>query len=145
MRFLVINGPNLNLLGKREPSLYGTTTFWDIENELKKRFPSVVFEYFQSNSEGALIDHIHKAVDGAFDGLAINPGAYAHYSYAIRDALAILRIPVVEVHMTNVYKREEFRHHSVTAPVCKGVVAGFGAMSYVLAVEYLVEAVSGKG
>ena len=145
MRFLVINGPNLNLLGKREPSLYGTTTFWDIENELKKRFPSVVFEYFQSNSEGALIDHIHKAVDGAFDGLAINPGAYANYSYAIRDALAILRIPVVEVHMTNVYKREEFRHHSVTAPVCKGVVAGFGAMSYVLAVEYLVEAVSGKG
>jgi 3-dehydroquinate dehydratase-2 len=145
MRFLVINGPNLNLLGKREPSLYGTTTFWDIENELKKRFPSVVFEYFQSNSEGALIDHIHKAVDGAFDGLAINPGAYAHYSYAIRDALAILKIPVVEVHMTNVYKREEFRHHSVTAPVCKGVVAGFGAMSYVLAVEYLVEAVSGKG
>ena len=145
MRFLVINGPNLNLLGKREPSLYGTTTFWDIENELKKRFPSVVFEYLQSNSEGALIDHIHKAVDGAFDGLAINPGAYAHYSYAIRDALAILKIPVVEVHMTNVYKREEFSHHSVTAPVCKGVVAGFGAMSYVLAVEYLVEAVSGKG
>lgn len=144
MRILVINGPNLNLLGKREPALYGSTSFWDIENKLKKRFPSVVFEYFQSNSEGALIDHVHKAVDGAFDGLAINPGAYAHYSYAIRDALAILKIPVVEVHMTNVYAREEFRHHSVTAPVCKGVVAGFGAMSYVLAVEFLVEAISGK-
>lgn len=85
MRILVINGPNLNLLGKREPTLYGTTTFWEIENQLKKKFPDVIFEYYQSNSEGALIDQIHKAVDGAFDGLAINPGAYAHYSYAIRE------------------------------------------------------------
>jgi 3-dehydroquinate dehydratase-2 len=139
MRILVINGPNLNLLGKREPTLYGTTTFWDIENRLKKEFPDVIFEYFQSNSEGALIDHIHKAVDGAFDGLAINPGAYAHYSYAIRDAISTLKIPVVEVHMTNVYAREDFRHQSVIAPVCKGVVAGFGAMSYQLAVQFLVE------
>jgi len=144
MRILVINGPNLNLLGKREPTLYGTTTFWDIENQLKKKFPDVIFEYYQSNSEGALIDEIHKAVDGAFDGLAINPGAYAHYSYAIRDAISILRIPVVEVHMTNVHAREEFRHRSVIAPVCRGVVAGFGAMSYVLAVEFLVAAASGK-
>jgi 3-dehydroquinate dehydratase-2 len=144
MRILVINGPNLNLLGKREPTLYGTTTFWEIENQLKKKFPDVIFEYYQSNSEGALIDQIHKAVDGAFDGLAINPGAYAHYSYAIRDALSILRIPVVEVHMTNVHAREEFRHRSVIAPVCRGVVAGFGAMSYVLAVEFLVAAAGGK-
>ncbi|HCA78660.1 MAG TPA: type II 3-dehydroquinate dehydratase [Bacteroidetes bacterium] len=144
MRILVINGPNLNLLGKREPSLYGTTTFWDIENQLKKKFPEVIFEYFQSNSEGVLIDHIHQAVDGAFDGLAINPGAYAHYSYAIRDAISTLKIPVVEVHMTNVYAREEFRHHSVIAPVCKGVVAGFGAMSYLLAVQFLVEAAGKK-
>jgi len=144
MRILVINGPNLNLLGKREPSLYGTTTFWDIENQLKKKFPDVIFEYFQSNSEGVLIDHIHQAVDGAFDGLAINPGAYAHYSYAIRDAISTLKIPVVEVHMTNVYAREEFRHHSVIAPVCKGVVAGFGAMSYLLAVQFLVEAAGKK-
>jgi 3-dehydroquinate dehydratase-2 len=141
MRILVINGPNLNLLGKREPSLYGTTTFWDIENRLKKEFPDVIFEYFQSNSEGALIDHIHKAMDGAFDGLAINPGAYAHYSYAIRDAISTLKIPVVEVHMTNVYAREDFRHQSVIAPVCKGVVAGFGAMSYQLAVQFLVESI----
>jgi 3-dehydroquinate dehydratase-2 len=141
---MVVNGPNLNLLGKREPSLYGTTTFWDIENQLKKKFPDVVFEYFQSNSEGALIDHIHKAVDGAFDGLAINPGAYAHYSYAIRDAISTLKIPVVEVHMTNVYAREEFRHQSVIAPVCKGVVAGFGAMSYLLAVQFLIEAAGKK-
>jgi 3-dehydroquinate dehydratase-2 len=144
MRIMVVNGPNLNLLGKREPSLYGTTTFWDIENQLKKKFPDVVFEYFQSNSEGALIDHIHKAVDGAFDGLAINPGAYAHYSYAIRDAISTLKIPVVEVHMTNVYAREEFRHQSVIAPVCTGVVAGFGAMSYLLAVQFLVEAAGKK-
>jgi len=144
MRILVINGPNLNLLGKREPSLYGTTTFWDIENQLKKKFPDVIFEYFQSNSEGVLIDHIHQAVDGAFDGLAINPGAYAHYSYAIRDAISTLKIPVVEVHMTNVYAREEFRRHSVIAPVCKGVVAGFGAMSYLLAVQFLVEAAGEK-
>lgn len=144
MRILVINGPNLNLLGKREPSLYGTTTFWDIENQLKKKFPDVIFEYFQSNSEGVLIDHIHQAVDGAFDGLAINPGAYAHYSYAIRDAISTLKIPVVEVHMTNVYAREEFRHHSVIAPVCKGVVAGFGALSYLLAVQFLVEAAGKK-
>ena len=144
MRIMVVNGPNLNLLGKREPSLYGTTTFWDIENQLKKKFPDVVFEYFQSNSEGALIDHIHKAVDGAFDGLAINPGAYAHYSYAIRDAISTLKIPVVEVHMTNVYAREEFRHQSVIAPVCKGVVAGFGAMSYLLAVQFLIEAAGKK-
>lgn len=144
MRILVINGPNLNLLGKREPSLYGTTTFWDIENQLKKKFPDVIIEYFQSNSEGALIDHIHKAVDGGFDGLAINPGAYAHYSYAIRDAISTLKIPVVEVHMTNVYAREEFRHQSVIAPVCRGVVAGFGAMSYLLAVQFLVEAAGKK-
>jgi len=144
MRILVINGRNLNLLGKREPSLYGTTTFWDIENQLKKKFPDVIFEYFQSNSEGVLIDHIHQAVDGAFDGLAINPGAYAHYSYAIRDAISTLKIPVVEVHMTNVYAREEFRRHSVIAPVCKGVVAGFGAMSYLLAVQFLVEAAGEK-
>ncbi len=144
MRILLINGPNLNLLGKREPSLYGTTTFWDIENRLKKKFPDVIFEYFQSNSEGALIDHIHQAVDGAFDGLVINPGAYAHYSYAIRDAISTLKIPVVEVHMTNVYAREEFRRHSVIAPVCKGVVAGFGAMSYLLAVQFLVEEAAEK-
>jgi 3-dehydroquinate dehydratase-2 len=139
MRILVVNGPNLNLLGKREPAVYGTTTLWDIENRLKDRFPKVNFEFFQSNNEGALIDCLQKAMDGAFDGVVINPGAYAHYSYAIRDAIAALKTPVVEVHLSNVHAREQFRRHSVTASVCKGVVAGFGSMSYEFAVQFIVE------
>jgi len=139
MRILVVNGPNLNLLGKREPAVYGTTTLWDIENRLKDRFPKVNFEFFQSNNEGALIDCLQKAMDGAFDGVVINPGAYAHYSYAIRDAISALKTPVVEVHLSNVHAREQFRRHSVTASVCKGVVAGFGSMSYEFAVQFIVE------
>ncbi len=139
MKILVMNGPNLNLLGKREPAIYGTTTLTDIESRLKKRFPNVQFEFFQSNHEGALIDQLQKAIDGAFDGVVINPGAYSHSSYAIRDAIAALKTPVVEVHITNIHAREEFRRHSVITPVCKGVVAGFGDMSYDLAVKFLVE------
>jgi 3-dehydroquinate dehydratase-2 len=142
MRILVVNGPNLNLLGKREPAVYGTTTLWDIESRLKDRFPAVKFEFFQSNSEGALIDCLHKAMDGAFDGVVINPGAYAHYSYAIRDAISALQTPVVEVHLSNVHAREQFRRHSVTASVCKGVVVGFGSMSYEFAVQFIVESKS---
>jgi 3-dehydroquinate dehydratase II len=138
MRILVVSGPNLNLLGKREPAMYGTVTLWDIETRLKEKFPDVKFEFYQSNSEGALIDQIQKAVDGAFDGVVINPGAYGHYSYAIRDAVAALKTPVVEVHVSNIYAREEFRKHSVIAPVCKGVITGFGAMSYELAVRFLI-------
>ena len=137
MRILVVNGPNLNLLGKREPATYGTASLWDIENELKKKFSGVQFEFFQSNSEGAIIDALHKTIGGAFDGVIINPGAYAHYSYAIRDAVSALSIPVVEVHLTNVHAREEFRRNSVIAPVCKGVIAGLGAVGYELAVRYL--------
>jgi 3-dehydroquinate dehydratase-2 len=139
MKILVINGPNLNLLGKREPAVYGTTTLTDIENRLKKRYPSVQFEFFQSNHEGALIDQLQKVIDGSFDGVVINPGAYSHYSYAIRDAIAALKTPVVEVHISNIHAREEFRRHSVITPVCKGVVAGFGDMGYELAVKFLVE------
>jgi 3-dehydroquinate dehydratase II len=139
MKILVINGPNLNLLGKREPAVYGTTTLTDIESRLKKRFPNVQFEFFQSNHEGALIDQIQKVIDGSYDGVVINPGAYSHYSYAIRDAIAALKTPVVEVHISNVHAREEFRRHSVITPVCKGVVAGFGDMGYELAVKFLVE------
>ena len=139
MKILVINGPNLNLLGKREPAIYGTTTLTDIESRLKKRFPNVQFEFFQSNHEGALIDQLQKVFDGPFDGVVINPGAYSHYSYAIRDAIAALKTPVVEVHISNVHAREEFRRHSVVTPVCKGVVAGFGDMGYELAVKFLVE------
>jgi 3-dehydroquinate dehydratase II len=139
MKILVINGPNLNLLGKREPAVYGTTTLGDIESRLKKRFPNVQFEFFQSNHEGALVDQLQKVIDGSFDGVVINPGAYSHYSYAIRDAIAALKTPVVEVHISNVHAREEFRRHSVITPVCKGVVAGFGDMGYELAVKFLVE------
>jgi 3-dehydroquinate dehydratase II len=139
MKILVINGPNLNLLGKREPAIYGSTTLTDIESRLKKRFPNVQFEFFQSNHEGALIDQVQKAIDGTFDGVVINPGAYSHYSYAIRDAIAALKTPVVEVHISNIHAREEFRRHSVITPVCKGVVAGFGDMGYELAVKFLVE------
>jgi 3-dehydroquinate dehydratase-2 len=139
MRILVINGPNLNLLGKREPAIYGPTTLTDIESRLKKRFPNVQFEFFQSNHEGALIDQLQKAIDGPFDGVVINPGAYSHYSYAIRDAIAVLKTPVVEVHISNIHAREEFRRHSVITPVCKGVVTGFGDMGYELAVKFLVE------
>ena len=139
MRILVVNGPNLNLLGTREPELYGATTLWDIEKKLKEVFPKIAFEFYQSNSEGAIIDALHKAVGGAFDAVIINAGAYSHTSYAIRDALSMLKIPAVEVHLTNIHAREEFRHTSVTAPVCKGIIAGLGAKGYELAVRFLVE------
>jgi 3-dehydroquinate dehydratase-2 len=138
MRFLVINGPNLNLLGKREPELYGTATLDDIEKALAKKFPDVKFEFYQSNSEGALVDCVQKGMSGAFDGMVLNPGAYTHYSYAIRDAVAALKIPAIEVHLSNVHAREEFRKHSVIAPVCRGVIAGFGAQGYELAVQALL-------
>ena len=142
MRILVINGPNLNLLGKRETDVYGTTSMWDVETNLKKKFPGVMIDFFQSNSEGALIDQIHKAMDGAFDGVVINPGAYGHYSYALRDALAVLKTPVVEVHISNVHAREEFRRHSVIAPVCAGMITGLGTTGYELAVQYFVDSQS---
>lgn len=140
MRILVVNGPNLNLLGTREPELYGATTLWDIEKKLKEVFPKIAFEFYQSNSEGAIIDTLHKAVGGAFDAVIINAGAYSHTSYAVRDALSMLKIPAVEVHLTNIHAREEFRHTSVTAPVCKGIIAGLGAKGYELAVRFLVDA-----
>jgi 3-dehydroquinate dehydratase II len=139
MKILIINGPNLNLLGKREPAIYGTVTLADIESRLCKHFPSVQFEFFQSNHEGALIDQLHKVIDGTFDGVVINPGAFSHYSYAIRDAISALKTPVVEVHISNIHAREEFRRHSVITPVCRGVVAGFGDMGYELAVKFLIE------
>ncbi|MCI0707093.1 MAG: type II 3-dehydroquinate dehydratase [Ignavibacteriae bacterium] len=139
MRILVINGPNLNLLGKREPEVYGTVTLDDIEKSLAKKFPDVKFEFYQSNSEGTLVDYVQKGMSGAFDGVLLNPGAYTHYSYAIRDAVAALKIPVIEVHLSNVHAREEFRKHSVIAPVCKGVIAGFGSQGYELAVQALLK------
>ena len=139
MRILIINGPNLDILGKREPEVYGTTTLWDIENRLKEKYSKVKLEFYQSNSEGPIIDALHKALDGSTDGVILNPGAFTHYSYAIRDAAAALKVPVIEVHLTNVHAREEFRRKSVIAPVCKGVIAGFGIRAYDLAIDFLLE------
>jgi len=140
MRILVLNGPNLNLLGKREPEIYGHESLWDLENGLRAKFPSHKLEFLQSNHEGALIDALNKCMDGMIDGVVINPGAYTHYSYAIRDAIAALKIPVVEVHISNIHAREEFRRNSVTGPVCKTVITGAGLKGYELAVRFLMEA-----
>jgi 3-dehydroquinate dehydratase-2 len=139
MRILIINGPNLNILGKREPEIYGTTTLSDIENRLKEKFPKAKLEFFQSNSEGPIVEALQKALDGSVDGVVLNPGAFTHYSYAIRDAVASLKVPVIELHLSNVYAREEFRRESVIAAECKGVIAGFGARGYELAVEFLLQ------
>lgn len=137
-KILVIHGPNLNLLGEREPGVYGSDSFDLINAEIAEHVSALGFEceIFQSNSEGALIDKLHEArLDCA--GVVLNAGAYTHYSYAIRDAIAAIKIPVVEVHMSNVHKREEFRHHSVISPVCTGVIAGFGKASYLLGADAL--------
>jgi 3-dehydroquinate dehydratase II len=139
MRILIINGPNLDILGKREPEIYGTTTLWDIENRLKEKFPKAKLEFFQSNNEGSIVETLHKALDGSIDGVVLNPGAFTHYSYAIRDAVAALKVPVIELHLSNVYAREEFRRKSVIAAECKGIIAGFGARGYELAVEFLLQ------
>jgi 3-dehydroquinate dehydratase-2 len=137
MNILVVNGPNLNLLGKREPQIYGTQTLDDINNDLKEQFPDVTFTFFQSNHEGAIVDALQSTIGKSFDGIVLNGGAFTHYSYAIRDAISMLTIPTVEVHISNIHLREEFRKHSVTAPVCVAQFSGFGANGYSLAVELL--------
>ncbi len=129
MKILVLNGPNLNLLGKREETHYGKLTIEDIENHVIKEFPEISFDFFQSNFEGALIEKIHSAAD-YFDGLIINPGGYAHTSVAIRDALTLCKIPKVEVHLSNISAREDFRNVMITAPVCNGYISGFKENSY---------------
>ena len=137
-KVLIINGPNLNLLGKREKSVYGDTNLEDIVNTSVKRGKSLGLEVdtFQSNSEGDIIDTIH-AAQGIFEGVVMNPGAFTHSSYAIRDAIAAVDIPFVEVHLSNIHAREEFRRISVTAPVCAGQISGFGPNSYILGIEAL--------
>jgi 3-dehydroquinate dehydratase-2 len=137
MKIQIINGPNLNLLGVREKSIYGNTDFETYLNELRQRYPSVEIDYYQSNIEGEIINKIHE-VGFINDGIVINAGAYTHTSIAIADAIAAIKSPVIEVHISNVYKREEFRHHSMLAASCKGVIAGFGMDSYRLALENLI-------
>ena len=141
-KILVLLGPNLNMVGVREKGVYGTETADDISAQIKDYAAVNDFEaeVFQSNHEGDLIDKIHSAKDN-FDGVVINAGALTHYSYALRDAIACVNIPFVEVHMSNIHAREEFRHASVIAPVCKGQIAGFGKQSYFLAINALKDLV----
>ena len=134
MKILIINGPNLNLLGKREPKVYGSTSFEEYFEKLKTKYKKVKLEYYQSNVEGELIDKIH-SVGFSYDGIIINAGAYTHTSVALRDAIAGVESPVIEVHISNTHQREEFRHHSYISPVCKGIILGFGLDSYRLAIE----------
>ena len=137
MKIQIINGPNINLLGKREPGIYGARSFDDYLQELKKRYPQVVFEYYQSNVEGEMINKIHE-VGFDYDGIVLNAGAYTHTSIALQDAIRAVTSPVVEVHISNVHQREEFRHQSMIACACAGVICGFGLDSYRLGVEALL-------
>jgi len=137
MKILILNGPNLNLLGKREPGIYGAVSAEDIFNELKQNNPSVTFTYFQSNVEGELVNKLHE-VGFDYDGIVFNAGAYTHTSIAIADAVAGIKTPVIEVHISNVYAREEYRQKSLMAKNCMGIITGFGMKSYALAVHSLL-------
>ncbi len=137
MHIVIINGPNLNLLGKREPGIYGSTSFEAYFKSLQAVFPEHELTYFQSNHEGAIIDELH-AQGFSCDGVVLNAGAYTHTSVAIADAIAAIEAPVIEVHISNVYRREPFRHHSYLAPNCRGVIAGLGLKGYELAVRALL-------
>lgn len=138
MKILIINGPNLNLLGTREPQHYGTGTMDSVLDALKSQYPDVQFDYYQSNVEGFLIDRLHQTLEEPCDGVVLNAGGYTHTSVALRDAIAAIKVPVVEVHISNVHSREEFRHRSLISAVCKGVICGFGLDSYRLGVEALL-------
>ncbi|QCD36572.1 type II 3-dehydroquinate dehydratase [Muribaculum gordoncarteri] len=138
MNITIINGPNLNLLGVREPGIYGSRGFDSYLEELRKLYPQVDIAYFQSNHEGDIIDKLHEVGFGATDGVVLNAGAYTHTSLAIADAISAINAPVIEVHISNVHAREEVRHHSMISGVCRGVIAGFGLDSYRLALEHLL-------
>ena len=139
MKILIINGPNLNLLGVREKGIYGDTSFESYYESLRAAYPAVEMEYYQSNHEGAIIDKIHERGFDV-DGIVLNAGAYTHTSIAIGDAIRAVKAPVVEVHISNVHSREDYRHQSMIAGACRGVIAGFGLDSYRLAVEALLKA-----
>lgn len=147
MKLLVINGPNLNFLGIREKGIYGTEDYEYLKDLLqnKAKAEGHELEVFQSNYEGAIIDKIQEAYRTKVEGIIINPGAFTHYSYAVRDALASVEIPKIEVHISNVHKREEFRHTSVTAPACTGQIVGLGLKGYLLAMDYLTGRVQPAG
>ncbi|WP_373598311.1 type II 3-dehydroquinate dehydratase [Paraclostridium bifermentans] len=138
MKVLIINGPNLNMLGKREPNVYGQKTLEDLEDILRQEFKDTVeLEFYQSNHEGYIIDKLHDS-NLKFDGIVINPGAFTHYSYAIADAIRSISTKVVEVHISNIHNREEFRQKSVTASACIGQISGFGFNSYSLGVNAII-------
>lgn len=139
-KILVVNGPNINILGKRELEIYGDLSYNNLVDELKSyaNGKGISLDEFQSNSEGAIIDKLQELIDGEYDALIINPAAYSHYSYAIYDALKAIKIKKVEVHLTNIFARDEFRKTSVTAGACDGVISGFGFDSYRLAIDYLL-------
>ena len=138
MKILIMNGPNLNPLGVREPGIYGSSSFESYLPQLKERYPGVELEYYQSNIEGEMINKLQE-VGFTYDGVVLNAGAYTHTSVALHDCIRSLRCPVIEVHISNVHTREEFRHHSYLSPACKGVICGFGLDSYRLGVEALTE------
>lgn len=138
MRILIVNGPNLDLLGTREPHIYGSRSFEDYLVELRRTFGSEVFTYVQSNVEGDLVELLRKA-PGDQDGVVLNAAGYSHTSVALRDTIAVLTIPVVEVHISNIHGREEFRRHTMTGAVCAGVITGFGLEGYRLAVQHLLQ------
>lgn len=140
-KYLVINGVNLNMLGIREPGIYGKSTLKDLEAAVEKKAKTlgVEVDFFQSNFEGEIVEKIHGTL-GVYDGIIINPGAFTHYSYAIRDAFGSVKLPVIEVHISNIHKREEFRHTSVIAPECVGQICGLGFKGYELALEALCDA-----
>ena len=139
MKLLIINGPNLNLLGRREPAVYGSTSLADIEADLRAAFPELDLTFAQHNGEGELIDALHAAEGDGVTGIVFNPGGYAHTSVALHDAVAAIDVPVVEVHISNVHAREPFRHRLVITPAVAGFIGGFGVAGYRLAVQHFVE------